>query len=105
MPATVGNLQQVMQREIKTQELRDFLEWYFVNFDKNETSKSVLTTCMCGHFHICTKEANIQLKRCFLNGFVKGAGQGRVAPTFPLPARDPWWVKWEKKVAKHPVHG
>ncbi len=90
-----------MSKEISAQELRDFLEWYFVNFETKETAWSVLRTCMCGHFHLCTKDAEKQLKRGFINRLLKRTSDGRVSPTFELPARDPWWIKWEKKVIKH----
>ncbi len=56
--------------EFQDNELREFCTWYQVHFRKKESFKSVVTTCMCGHFHTYTRAAEILLKRCVELGLV-----------------------------------
>ncbi len=48
----------------KDDELKEFCTWYQVRFKKSQSAKSVVTTCMCGHFHTYTRMAENLLKRC-----------------------------------------
>ena len=52
-----------MIESVTDNDLMALCDW-FADFHGNTTSPSVITTCLCGHFHTFTKAADRLLKRC-----------------------------------------
>jgi len=63
-----------MSKEKTHAELKEFVIWYFDNFDLRETYPSVIETCMCGHFHIGRREAKEYLNRCLFLRYLRRRG-------------------------------
>lgn len=64
-----------MKEEITNKDLKEFCEW-FADFHGTDTTPSVFTTCMCGHFRTYTKASAQLLKRCKVLGLVASKGEG-----------------------------
>ena len=53
-----------MGSDITDNDLMAFCRWYADFHGATDIMPSVITTCLCGHFHTFTKAANQLLKRC-----------------------------------------
>lgn len=53
-----------MGNNITDNDLMAFCRWYADFHGATNITPSVITTCLCGHFHTSTKAANQLLKRC-----------------------------------------
>lgn len=54
----------MMLEQITDNDLMVFCRWYADFHGATNITPSVITTCLCGHFHTFTKAANQLLKRC-----------------------------------------
>ena len=80
-------------------ELKEFVDWFFPNFDRTEAPDSVIMTCMCGYFHISLIAARRQLKRCYVCNLLRRTQRKTVVPVKGV-VRDPWWIRRDQIKAK-----
>lgn len=63
-----------MENNITDNDLMVFCRWYADFHGATNITPSVITTCLCGHFHTFTKAANQLLKRCMRLRLVVAGG-------------------------------